>query len=259
MKRELLSKAFGDIDESFVREAYRPVPGDASGSPERIVHMNKKRIVTFALAAALILAIGISAYALWGTPLYVATHSMPLAAEYTDLSELPKIEKQVGYPVTVPERFSKGYRFAGLSVDGQAVYGESYEVLEEYYVVNATYSRAGAPDVSLEIRPVLEYEGGEAPVPSEQRTVNGVTVDLNFDHYKVVPADYEKTEEDLACEAAGHYYISFGSDEIEEHEFAFAGFELDGAVYTLMDMAADENSFDTLVQIASEIVEAAQK
>ena len=64
MKRELLSKAFGDIDESFILEAYCPVSEDASGSPERIVHM-KKRIITFALAAALMLALGITAYAVW--------------------------------------------------------------------------------------------------------------------------------------------------------------------------------------------------
>ena len=58
MNRELLAKAFGDIDNGIVAEAYRPVTEAASGSPERIVHMNKKRIVTFALAAALMLALG---------------------------------------------------------------------------------------------------------------------------------------------------------------------------------------------------------
>lgn len=65
MNRELLSKAFGEIDESFIMEAYRPVPEDASGSSERIVHMKKKRFLTFALAAALILALGITAFAVW--------------------------------------------------------------------------------------------------------------------------------------------------------------------------------------------------
>ena len=65
MKRELLSKAFGDIDESFVSEAYRPVPMDASSTSERIVHMKRKRIVSLALAAALILALGVTAYAVW--------------------------------------------------------------------------------------------------------------------------------------------------------------------------------------------------
>jgi hypothetical protein len=184
---------------------------------------------------------------------------MPQAAEYTSLSELPMIEKNVGYPVTVPESFSNGYTFTGLRVDGQAVYGESYEVLEEYYVVNVTYSKAGSPDLRLHISPVLEIESSsEAPEPSEKRTVNGTDVNLNRDHYKVVPEDYEKTEDDLAREAAGHYYISFGSDEIEEYEMAFADFRQDSTIYTLMDMAADDNSPDTLIQMASEIIDAAK-
>jgi len=64
MNRELLSKALCEIDESFIAEAYRPVPEASSGSSERIVHMKKKRIITFALAAALILALGVTAYAI---------------------------------------------------------------------------------------------------------------------------------------------------------------------------------------------------
>ena len=63
MNRELLSKALCEIDESFIAEAYRPVPEAASSSSERIVPMKKKRIITFALAAVLILSLGIVAYA----------------------------------------------------------------------------------------------------------------------------------------------------------------------------------------------------
>lgn len=62
MNRELLLKAFGEIDEKYIAEAYRPVSEDASGSPERIVHMRKKRIITLALAAALLISLGIAAY-----------------------------------------------------------------------------------------------------------------------------------------------------------------------------------------------------
>ena len=186
---------------------------------------------------------------------------MPKTAEYTSLSALPEIEKDVGYPVTVPEHFSNGYAFSMLRVDGEAVFGESYEVLKEYYSVHVTYTRNGAPDLSLSLSPVLELESSsEAPVrtPSEQRTVSSVTVDLNCDHYKVVPEDYEKTEDDLAQEAAGHYYISFGSDQIEEREVASAEFKLDNVSYTLMDMAAKETSLDTLTQMAGEIIEEAK-
>ena len=261
MKRETISLALNSLDDRHITDTAVFSPERIQRSPERIVYMKRKRIVTFALAAALILVLGVSAFAIWGIPRFTGTHQMPKTAEYTSLSALPEIEKDVGYPVTVPEHFSNGYAFSMLRVDGEAVFGESYEVLKEYYSVHVTYTRNGAPDLSLSLSPVLELESSsEAPVrtPSEQRTVSGVTVDLNRDHYKVVPEDYEKTEDDLAQEAAGHYYISFGSDQIEEREVASAEFKLDNVSYTLMDMAAKETSLDTLAQMAGEIIEEAK-
>lgn len=261
MKRETISLALNSLDDRHITDTAVFSPERVQRSPERIVYMKRKRIVTFALAAALMLVLGISAFAIWGIPRFTGTHPMPKTAEYTSLSALPEIEKDVGYPVTVPERFSNGYAFSRLRVDGEAVFGESYEVLKEYYSVHVTYTRDGEPDLSLSLSPVSEFESsGEAPVrtPSEQRTVSGVTVDLNCDHYKFVPEDYEKTEDDLAQEAAGHYYISFGSDQIEEREVAFADFTLDNVSYTLMDMAAKETSLDTLAQMAGEIIEEAK-
>ena len=255
MKPETVSFALNELDERHICDTVTFSPGAVRSSPERIVIMKKKKIITFALAAALMLALGITAYAVFGIPHSVGTHPMPKTAEYTSLEDLPKIEKDIGYPVTVPEHFSNGYDFAGLRVDGQAVFGENNEVLKEYYAVNATYSKESAADLYLEISPVPDLEGGnEAPVPSEQKTVNGVTVNLYLDHYKVVPADYKETEEDLAREAAGHYYISFGSDEIAEYDMAFADFEMNGAIYNLMDMSADDESADMLIGMASEII-----
>ena len=261
MKRETISLALNSLDDRHITDTAVFSPERIQRSPERIVYMKRKRIVTFALAAALMLVLGISAFAIWGIPRFTGTHPMPKTAEYTSLSALPEIEKDVGYPVTVPEHFSNGYAFSMLRVDGEAVFGESYEVLKEYYSVHVTYTRDGKPDLSLSLSPVSEFESiSEAPVrtPSEQRTVSGVTVDLNRDHYKLVPEDYEKTEDDLAQEAAGHYYISFGSDQIEEREVAFADFKLDNVSYTLMDMAAKETSLDTLAQMAREIIEEAK-
>ena len=261
MKRETISLALNSLDDRHITDTAVFSPERVQRSPERIVYMKRKRIVTFALAAALMLVLGISAFAIWGIPRFTGTHPMPKTAEYTSLSALPEIEKDVGYPVTVPEHFSNGYAFSMLRVDGEAVFGESYEVLKEYYSVHVTYTRNGAPDLSLSLSPVLELESSsEAPVrtPSEQRTVSGVTVDLNRDHYKVVPEDYEKTEDDLAQEAAGHYYISFGSDQIEEREVASAEFKLNNVSYTLIDMKAEEASLDTLTQMAGEIIEEAK-
>ena len=63
MNREKAFELLGELDGRFVEEAARYAPEAASGSPERIVHMKTRKIITFALAAALILALGITAYA----------------------------------------------------------------------------------------------------------------------------------------------------------------------------------------------------
>ncbi len=64
MKRDQLSRVICNIDERQIAEAYQFNPDLCGDSPERIVHM-KKRIIAFALAAALMLALGITAYAVW--------------------------------------------------------------------------------------------------------------------------------------------------------------------------------------------------
>ena len=254
MNRELLAKAFGDIDDRFVAEAYRPAPGDASGSPERIVHMNKKRIITFALAAALMLALGTAAYAMFGVR-SVATHEMPEIGEYTSLSELTQVEKTVGYPVTAPESFSTGYTFSLLTVRGEAVYDENNEIEREFYGVHVDYAKPGSPDRYLDLNPGL---GADQPEPDELRTIDGVSVRLSLDHYKLVPEDYQKTEEDLAREADGHFYISYGSESVMEFDMASASFEIDGVEYMLTDMAATEGTLDELAQMAAELITAAK-
>ncbi len=259
MNRKLVSRALDGLDDRHVSDTMDFSPGAVRSAPERTVPMKKKRILTVALAAALLLALGITAYAVSGIARSTGTHAMPKAADYADLSELPAVEKDVGYPVTVPERFSNGCRFAGLRVEGEAVFGEDNEPLTEYYSVHVTYSRPGAPDVFLDLSPILELPGGaEAPEPNERRIIRGVAVGLSRDHYKLVPESYEKTAADRTMEAAGHYYISFvDSEEIRECDYAFAGFALDGVRYTLMDAEAGEDSPDALAQMAEELIAAA--
>lgn len=65
MKREQLSEIIGNLDDRLIAEAYSFDPGRCGRSPERIGKMKIKRIVTFALAAALILALGVTGYAVY--------------------------------------------------------------------------------------------------------------------------------------------------------------------------------------------------
>ena len=254
MKRELISQALNMLDDRHISDTASFDPGAIQETPERIVHMSKKRIITFALAAALILALGTAAYAIFGLR-SIGTHEMPETGEYTSLSKLKQIEKTTGYGVTAPESFSNGYTFALLTVRGEAVYDENNEVENEFYGVHVDYTKPGSPDRYLDLNPAL---GTDRPEPTELRTIDGVHVRLNLDHYKIVPEDYQETEEDHVQEAGGHYFISYGSDSVIAFDMASASFEIDGVEYMLSDMAASDGTLDELAQMAAEIIAAAK-
>ncbi len=63
MNRDKVFQLLGELDDRYIEEAIRCAPEEASRAPERIVNMKKKRIITLAVAAALLLALGITAYA----------------------------------------------------------------------------------------------------------------------------------------------------------------------------------------------------
>ena len=65
MKRELISQALNMLDDRHISDTASFNPGAIQEPPERIVHMKKKRIISLALAAALILALGTAAYAIY--------------------------------------------------------------------------------------------------------------------------------------------------------------------------------------------------
>ena len=258
MNREKAFQALAELDDRYIAEVVRYAPGDASGSPERTLYMKKKRLITMALAAALILSLGMVAYAIAGTPHSQGTYAMKDTGNYTSLEDLPKAEKIVGYNIHLIDRFSNGYTFSDMRVDGGAVFDENYNALKEYYSVIATYTLPEKEDITVSLYPVLDLEGShEAPAPSSGCIIGNTEVRINRDHYKVVPEDYEKTEEDLAAEAAGHFYISYGSDEIEEYDFVSAEFVLDGVDYVLLCMKADRISDEMLVQMISELISSA--
>ena len=96
MNRETLFDALAGIDESFISEALRYSPEAASGSSERIVHLKKKRIISFALAAALILALGVTAWAAYdavATPEAAEKVAREQIAQWRELGLLnPKVQ-----------------------------------------------------------------------------------------------------------------------------------------------------------------------
>lgn len=256
MKRETITLMLNSLDDDYISEAEVFCPESIQENPERIVHM-KKRIITFALAAVLMLALGISAYAIWGIPKWTATHTMDNTGEYASLKDLPEVERIVGYDVCLVDRFTNGFAFSKLRVDGWADYDEDHTVLNEYYGVNATYANSNGAEMMLSISPVRDVSNPEETRPASSRCLVGETeVKIFRDHYKFVPEDYGKTSEDLAAEKGGHYYISFGADKIEEKDIVSADVVLGNVSYTFYFDNASECSDDMLIHMAEELIEA---
>lgn len=63
MKRETITRMLNGLDDRYVSEAADLCPDAMRESPGRIAPMKRKRRITFALAAALLLSLGIAAYA----------------------------------------------------------------------------------------------------------------------------------------------------------------------------------------------------
>ncbi len=132
MNREKLFDSLADIDETYIAEALRYSPEASSGSSERIVHLNKKRMISFALAAALILALGAAAYAVFSTYSarvpepeetfrinwaenasgYIEWTDAKLAVTFPDTAESKQIEFRPGW---LPDELSELKRTRPLS------------------------------------------------------------------------------------------------------------------------------------------------
>ena len=87
MNGEKVFQAITDLEDRYIEEAICYAPGNAAGAPGRIVHMKKKRIITLALAAALLLALGVGAYAA------NAAVASPQAAEKVAREQLEELKR----------------------------------------------------------------------------------------------------------------------------------------------------------------------
>ena len=111
MKRETITLMLNNIDDDYISEADVFDLDSIQDPPERIVHM-KKRIITFALAAALMLALGITAYAIW------SIHSTRQQELKADLNiEENNVSSYMEYDV--PDELASGLVLLSAVNDGQ--------------------------------------------------------------------------------------------------------------------------------------------
>ena len=224
---------------------------EAQKTPRR----TRRRLFSALLAAAILLSLfSVTAYGIYWSLRGTASHRMPETGEYSSLSQLPKVERTVRYPLTVPDAFSNGYCFSQLRVDGMADYDDNGDMLREYYEVNVSYQKPDAGTVWLNIAPLHEDSASQALPGAELRRIGGIDVSFRLDTYKFVPDDYEKTEAEKRAEAGGRFFVTYGAEEISEREIAFVGFAWNSARYTLMMYDSSPDELEMLGQMAAELI-----
>ena len=95
MNREKAFQALNALDDRYIAEALRYAPEEAAGASERSGSMKSKRIVTLALAAALILALGAAA---WAIGLSIHRQRQQELRQELQVDE-NRVEDYVEYPV----------------------------------------------------------------------------------------------------------------------------------------------------------------
>ena len=224
---------------------------------EAVIMKFQKRKV--ALAAAVIVAIGsITCYATGKmTGLMVGSSHLTEVSEYSGLAAA---EEKAGVETGMPETFSSGYVFKNVNTgEGKAVDAEGNGIPgTEYIDVFMTYEKDGS-EITASIMPELKEEPAEeaeakAPEASETREIGGITVSYYETTMKVVPPDYELTEQDKKDMENSNFTISYGSDQVYVQKVRSIDWKADGKAYNLLDMEGTVDA-GTLFSMAQDVIE----
>jgi uncharacterized membrane protein (Fun14 family) len=177
---------------------------------------------------------------------------------YSELAD--KAIAKLDFDPLLVESFSNGYEFqrGGLSVtngldENHQKMSQNYYELDVWYVNKASGDRVVLTANQLpETQSAEDLSGRPAAVTT---TYGDVTLTYQLDHYKFVPPNYELTDEDIAAEADGSLFISYGSDEVELMDFASVSWTLDGINYTLSGFDTVLDS-EEMVGMAEEVISA---
>lgn len=214
----------------------------------RMKKLNKKKVVIVAFAACLFVSANVFA----AGKISSLVGSSDRREDVTDFSKFDDQEKKLGYDVKAIECFDNGYLFSDMQVYTTEALDDAGNKVADYKTLDINYKNADK-NIGLSIdKPI---PSSEEQTPTETRQINDITFKYNLDTYKIVPEDYQMTEEDTTNEANGHYYFSCdGSDEVTTQMVSSLSWE-DGGVKYLLQQTDSEMSIDELIDMATQIIE----
>ncbi len=229
-------EAIGGIDDAWIREAEYPV---------RRVRPLRVALIA-AVVAALLGATAFAAARLARTWISVE-HSAP---NYLSAPSARTLQEEVGISPQIPDAFSNGYAFAGAGIMENTQYGEDGSAVFSVRSLDCEYAR-GEGAISLEVRPV-----GERPAGSVVDVYRGCGIRYHTYVGKLVPSDYQLTQQDRLAAQTGRYFVSVGGAEaeIEEVRMQILTWEWEDLNYQFHTLDEDMTS-EELAQMAREMID----
>ena len=219
-----------------------------SASTERMLRpmKSKKKIALIAVAATLVM--GITVFAASGiiSQWFSSSSSIP---DYETLPTAEQIVKDIGYKAVTIEEFANGYKFDNGSIIDNALADETGNVAEKFKSVMFRYEKDGDEVIFSQDKVNSELKTSGDVVA----TVDGVDVYYYSYTNKLVPSNYEMTEEDKKAEESGELVFSYGMDEVTISEVQSVSWKIDDLHYQLMQIDG-KLSVAELTEMAKEII-----
>ncbi|MBQ7986837.1 MAG: hypothetical protein IJ304_06230 [Clostridia bacterium] len=220
-----------------------------SAKRERTVSFMKSKKKVALIAAATVCVLGITAFAASGiiTSWNSSSSGIP---EYKSLPSAEQCIEDIGYVPVLIDTFENGYKFNNGSLVNNNLKDENGNSVEKFKSVMFRYEKDGD-------RVIFSQDKFDSAIERDGEIVATVdNVDIYYSSYtnKLVPPDYELTEEDKKAEANGELVFSYGTPEVEIIKVQSANWVKDGVLYNLMQMDG-KLSQEELIQMATEIIE----
>lgn len=205
-----------------------------------------KKKVIIALAATFVL--GTTAFA--AGKLFSTVGISSNIPTYTTIPKVEQINNDFGFNPKLVDKFENGYIFENGYTSNNEGFDEQGNSVGKTKSLHFAYEK-GDDKLNLYMEGKMLGERSKDKVVVD--TYNNI--DLYYHSYanKLVPEDYEMTEQDKKDEASGKYVFSFGSEDVEVSKVQSLNWEQDGVYYSFLVTDSDLSQ-DELVKMSHQII-----
>ena len=208
---------------------------------------SKKKITLIAVAATLVMGITVFAASGLITSWFSSSSGIP---DYDSLPSAEQVKKDIGHDAVLIESFENGYVFDNGNIINNNLTDENNNSVEKFKSVMFRYEKDGdVVNFSQD-----KYDSNMETVGDAVETIDGVDILYHSYTNKIVPIDYQMTDEDKKAEANGELVFSYGSSKVEIREVQSVLWSEDGIHYSLMQIDG-KLSANELAEMAKEIID----